>query len=146
MSHTCRSLVLHCMDFRFAKDLKKFMEDHGLLGDADEVAFAGAAKNFLDEESKVFAMRQIELANRLHHVREVHLMNHTDCGAYGGQSAFGTSEDERDAHLRDLHAAAQSITQTHPDIQVHCWLAHINELSSPPDITFEWIEDVRAAS
>lgn len=127
MSHTCRALVMHCIDFRFGKALKQWMEEQGHLGDADIAAFAGAAKNLLIPEYEAFALRQVELSKKLHSICEVHLVNHTDCGAYGGRAAFDDATAEQQTHQRDLEAATEKIKQQHPDLTVVCWIAHIEE-------------------
>src|SRR3989344_5369005 len=100
MQHTCKALIIHCIDFRFGKAIKKYLEDKNLLGDIDIVSVAGAVKNNAD-----FLMKQIDISKRLHDIKEVILMNHTDCGAYGGRKAFGSAEDERNKHLSDLNEA-----------------------------------------
>lgn len=121
MTHCCRALILHCMDFRLGPAIKKFMEEHGLLGDADIVSVAGAAKN-LD-----LSLGQIELSVKLHSIKTVILMNHTDCGAYGGRSAFASEEDERQAHIKDMETAKQEVLAHFPNLEVQLWLAVIDE-------------------
>jgi len=118
MSHTCKALVLHCIDFRLQKAVKKYLEDQGLLGDCDIVSIAGGVKD-LD-----YAMKQIEIGQRLHNISEVILMNHTDCGAYGG-------DDSR--HEHDLETAKQTILQKFPGLTIKKILA---QLKPGQDIEF----------
>lgn len=111
------------MDFRFGPDLKKFMDEHNLLGDADMIALAGAAKNINDEATREFALTQIQLSRDLHHMKEVHLLNHMDCGAYGGSKAFPGFDAERAFHMDELKKAAATVKEKYPDLTVHTWLA-----------------------
>ena len=118
---------MHCMDFRFVPEIKKWMEEQKLLGDADLVSFAGAAKNIVDESSRAFALKQIEISRRLHGMKQVHLMNHMDCGAYGGHAAFTNEAAEKQKQIADMQSAAEIIKQSFPDLEVILWLAHIEE-------------------
>lgn len=129
MKHTCSILVLHCIDFRFGKAIQEYLEEKGLLGDADIVAVAGAAKNIADPKmpSDVeFLLRQIDISKRLHDIHHVVLMNHTDCGAYGGTSAFPNAKTERARHVADLKKAALTIQAYNPRLEVSLALAVID--------------------
>ncbi len=139
MSHTCSSLLMHCMDFRFGKKMKEFMEQNNLLGDADLVSIAGAAQNIVKPETQAFALRQLEISKDLHGMKIVHLVNHTDCGAYGGKKAFDDEKAEYDKLTGDLKEAAQIVKTKWPELEVKLWLAHINEAGHEVDISFEAI-------
>ncbi len=139
MAHTCNALIMHCMDFRFGPDIKQFMEERNMLGDCDLVAFAGAAQNLLKPEFQAFAQRQIELSKRLHGISEVHLMNHMDCGAYGGRAAFADRDAEKAAHAADLISAAAVIKAQHPELAVLLWIAHIEDQDHGHHISFEQV-------
>ncbi|TAL20686.1 hypothetical protein EPN90_00265 [Patescibacteria group bacterium] len=125
MSHHCRALVLHCIDFRLGKSIKNFLQEQELLGDADLVSLAGAAKNFVDPLAEPLVMRQIEISKKLHGIREVYLINHTDCGAYGGRDKFASTTAEHNVLAGDLRTAAEMITAKFSDLSVKCWIAHI---------------------
>jgi len=118
------------MDFRLPEELIKFMRERGLLGDCDLPGLAGAAKTIADPtapEHQATAMDQIDLAVRLHGVRTVILMNHTDCGAYGGKEAFTTGEQERKRHTVDLKKARGIILRRFPGVEVQTFLAVVGE-------------------
>ena len=110
MSHTCKALVIHCIDFRLGKAIKKYLEDQNLLGDADIVSVAGAVKD-LD-----YAMKQIDISKRLHNISEVILINHTDCGAYGGDDS---------KHETDLETAKRAILAKFPELSVRKMIARL---------------------
>ena len=140
MPHTCKALLLQCMDFRLAPGIKKMMEEQGLMGDCDLVSLAGAAKNLLDPETQALALKQVGLSRQLHGIKEVHLVNHTDCGAYGGRAAFAGDEAEHRKHADDLTAAAEAIRQEFPDLTVVKWLARLAEQDHGWGLTFEKLE------
>lgn len=139
MSHTCTSLLMHCMDFRFHKSIKAMMEEKGLMGDADLVSIAGSAKNIVNPDTQVFALRQIEISKTLHATKTVHLMNHTDCGAYGGKAAFADGQAEYDKLTGDLKQARDIVKNKWPDLEVKLWLVHIDEAEHEPKIAYEEI-------
>ena len=116
------------------------MEEQRLLGDSDLVSIAGAAKNFLDPQTQPVALRQVEISKTLHGIKDVHLINHTDCGAYGGRSAFAGEEAERRKHRDDLAAAADVIRGAFPDLSVVKWIAHLEELNHVIEVRFEKID------
>lgn len=121
MAHTCKAAILHCMDFRLGPAIKTWLEEKGYLGDCDIIAHAGATKDM------TVPMTQIELSRRLHGVSKIVLMNHTDCGAYGGRAAFASDEEETDTHFSAMEEAKGKILSGHPDVEVHCILARIKD-------------------
>jgi hypothetical protein len=48
MKHECSTVIFHCIDFRFAADIKAYMEKENLLGDVDVVSIAGCVKNLVN--------------------------------------------------------------------------------------------------
>ncbi|MDD2786213.1 MAG: hypothetical protein PHS79_05010 [Patescibacteria group bacterium] len=127
------------MDFRFGSKMKEFMAEKGLMNDADMVAFAGSAKNLVNPETQAFALRQIEISKTLHEMKVVHLMNHTDCGGYGGKAAFADEAAEYDELTGDLKEAKNVVLAKWPDLEVKLWLAHIKEDGHEAEISFEEI-------
>jgi len=129
MHHTAKALVLHCIDFRFVHDIVHFLKNLGLDGQYDDVSVAGATKNLVDPYDKSdveFVLRQIQIAKKLHHVDQVILINHLDCGAYG-QGTFTSPVEERERHIRDLSAAKNLVSKRFEGISVFPVLARINE-------------------
>jgi hypothetical protein len=127
MSHTARAIVVHCMDFRFAKGLAQYVADQGLVGDADIVGWAGAGKAFLDDTSKDFALLQVELSHKLHGITEVHVINHIDCGAYGGSKALGAFDQEHAFQVAELGKVRAVIAERFPHLTFVGHLARLNE-------------------
>ncbi len=128
MPHTCQALAIHCIDFRLQHDLVRYLEERKLIGTVDIVSLAGGVRELAraekPEQSVLFG--QIELSRKLHGIQEVHLINHTDCGAYGGASAFPSPEAEFDAHAADLRAAAAVISAHFPELVIHLALAKVD--------------------
>lgn len=118
-THTCDALVVACIDFRFQEYLKSWLGRamHGKT--YDYVGFAGSTKS-LDT-----IIGQLDISKRLHHIKEVVLIHHEDCGAYGAEST-----PER--HTVDLRKARDVVTAAYPDLTVALYYLHL-------DGTFELI-------
>lgn len=128
MAHTCTGAVLHCIDFRLGPPVKEWLEKEGHLGDCDIISHAGATKDM------TVPLAQIELSKRLHDVSKIVLMNHTDCGAYGGREAFDSDEDETETHFKAMNDAKEKILAVHSGVEVRTVLAHIGKNG---EVTFE---------
>lgn len=123
MSHHCSTCIVRCIDFRLGKAIHELHEDENLYGDADVISVAGACKG-LNEDRGGFIDQQIELSKKLHDIKTIVLVNHTDCGAYGGASAFPSLEAEREHHQAQLRQAKDYLEQKHPGITVKVMLAN----------------------
>jgi len=105
------------------------METEKLLSNCDVVSLAGAAKNIAslkNETDRSFVLNQINLSKQLHDIQEIILMNHTDCGAYGGKNAFASEVEEHNRHKDELNLAKKMIAREHPDLTINTVLAKID--------------------
>lgn len=139
MKHECKTLIIHCIDFRFGDAIKNYLKEKNMLGDCDIVSVAGAAKNIADpklETDKEFLMRQIDISKSLHHIKEVILMNHEDCGAYGGRKAFTSYDEEKSRLITDMEKASEIIKNQYHDLKTRLVLAKIDEIGG---VNFEEI-------
>jgi carbonic anhydrase len=139
MSHHCKALILHCIDFRFHEAIKNWLKEKGLLNNCDIVSLAGASKGLISPKNSAepeIILRQMEISSNLHKISQVILMNHTDCGAYGGRDAFASSEAEHLQHVNDMQKAKEIILNKFPELEVKIVLAKINPLEQ---INFEEI-------
>ena len=117
MLHTCQAAIVHCLDFRLQKSIKKYLENDGLIGNCDIISIAGGVKNLN------FLLEQVQISKRLHSIKQVILINHTDCGAYGGKAAFASSAEQRTRQEIDLRKAQQMIEESIPGLEVEMGLA-----------------------
>lgn len=119
MAHHCKYFIAHCIDFRLQKSIKDYLELQGLLGNCDIVSVAGGVKN------RDFLSGQLDISVNLHKVQEVMLINHTDCGAYGGSGKFSSFEEECAFHIEELKKAKFLILAKYPSLNVRNMLAKI---------------------
>jgi len=111
--HTCDAFVVTCIDFRFQKYLKKWLEKNMANKTYDYVGFAGATKDL--ETIK----KQLDISVRLHHIKEVVLIHHEDCGAYGPESTHNR-------HAEDLNKAKKIISGKYPNLSISLFYLHLD--------------------
>lgn len=119
MTHTCTNAVVHCIDFRLQKTIVAYLEENKILGDGDMISIAGGVQN------ADFILNQITLSKKLHGIKRVILINHTDCGAYGGSAAFTSLDEEKAAHTVELQKMRERLGTPFPDLDITTLLAEI---------------------
>lgn len=111
--HSAESLVITCIDFRIQEYINNWISQNFRPKTYDRGAFAGAAKS-LDT-----ILSQIEVAERLHKIKKVVLINHEDCGAYGEKGHV-------DHHVRDLRHAVKTIKEHFANLEVATYYLHLD--------------------
>jgi carbonic anhydrase len=104
-AHSCDAMVVCCIDFRFQKFIRAWTDKNLADKTFDLVGFAGGTKELET------VMKQIDIAVRLHSIKEIVLIHHEECGAYGVEST-----PER--HAADLKKAKEAILSVYPSLQV----------------------------
>jgi carbonic anhydrase len=109
--HTCKALVIHCIDFRFRKSLAEFLEKR--FGDSyDLISVAGGVKMLVqDPLDNNFILEQIKISDTLHKPKVILLIQHEDCGAYGGSVAFRDFSEEQEVQNQELEKAEVLLKQ-----------------------------------
>jgi hypothetical protein len=116
------SVVVWCMDARFRQATNTYLRAVLGLDHYGLVSIPGGAKGILTHGDKSTAMDCIDSCVIYHGARNVHLINHMDCGAYGGTKAFCCHEEEYERMTSDLDAAARVIVARYPHLKVHTHL------------------------
>lgn len=118
--HSCEAVVLACIDFRFWKETMKFVEEELGIKTYDFPQMPGAAKAINDCLSEVdIPMKCIGVPCNLHHVEKIVIVNHADCGAYGGSSQFkGDDAAEQKFHEGELKKAKVKIEAFFPGKEI----------------------------
>lgn len=100
---------------------------------ADEISMAGGAKAVLDHHAKIFKM--IKIFQNSHHGKEIAILSHRDCGAYGSSKAFKDAEAEKGKLVSDLKESAKIISDKFPSLSIKTYF-----LDSDGDrITYELV-------
>ncbi|MFL6334203.1 MAG: carbonic anhydrase [Pyrinomonadaceae bacterium] len=123
-------LLLACMDSRYPHRIINTMDSLGWRGKYDQLILAGASLGVVHKpEWQVTFLDQLGFAIEHHHVSQVFILDHRDCGAYK-HFLHVTPDDpakERQAHLDVSKAAVQVIAGKFPRLegQVRCLLLPI---------------------
>ncbi|MDD5625940.1 MAG: hypothetical protein PHG83_02125 [Patescibacteria group bacterium] len=113
------SIVVSCIDYRFwPQALPLLKEKYGYF---DLITIAGAIKNLTSpakKESKKTLLENIGISIKLHHPHSIILVNHIDCGAYGGSKNFKSEKEEIEFHKKELEKAEKIIQKKFPQLTV----------------------------
>ena len=112
-THTCDALIVSCIDFRLQKNIKKWLEKNFSDRTYDYVGYAGAVKDLLT------ITKQLDISVKLHHINQVVLINHEDCGAYA-------KEGTKERHAQDLRKAKQVILALYPRLEIETYYLHLD--------------------
>jgi hypothetical protein len=124
MSHSAQAVALTCIDFRFRKAFQEFFEEQLNLYSIDHKADAGGVKMIVEEGPvRDWILKNFETAVKLHNVNRIILINHQDCGAYGGKEAFASTEEEIKFHEIQLRHAVSVVRSKFPDKQIEAYFA-----------------------
>lgn len=115
--HSCEAVVLCCIDFRFWRETLEYAEKELGLECFDFPSLPGGAKA-INEDNKL-ALGCISVPCDLHHVKKIVIVNHQDCGAYGGSSKFnGDDAAEQKFHEAELRKAKEKIAAKYGDKEI----------------------------
>lgn len=113
------ALVLACIDFRFQDKLKEALQKLKIKK-YDLLSLAGGAKNLASPTKEIYqktVLDNIKLAVDLHKIKTVILINHIDCGAYGGSGKHKNFREETLFHKSELKKAEDLIKKTFSNLK-----------------------------
>lgn len=110
-------LACACIDGRFIKKTVDWLTRQ-TGGVFDFRTGVGSSKAILaNQEDRESFFKVVETSVRLHGVKEVWLIDHMDCGAYGGSERFH-DDDEKEFHIDKLTQAAKIVEDHFPDLKI----------------------------
>lgn len=128
MSHQAQAIALTCIDFRFRKALQEFFENELNLYAVDHLAQGGGVKMLVEEGPiRQWIFDNFDIAFDKHSVERVILINHQDCGAYGGSTNFENLDKELEAQEIQLRHGVSVTRSKYPDKQIEAYLALLGE-------------------
>jgi hypothetical protein len=137
MPHKAQAIVHTCIDFRFRKALNDFIENELNLHSVDLKTDGGGVKKIFEEGPiREWIFQNFQIAFDLHGVERVVLINHQDCGAYGGTKAFQSLEEELRNHEIQLRHSVSVVRAKFPSKQVDAYLALI---SADGEVSFKQV-------
>jgi carbonic anhydrase len=111
--HHCDTAVVTCIDFRFQPFINQWVGENFEPRTYDRISWAGGIK---DQEG---ILKQLEISHRLHHINQVVLINHEDCGAYG-------EEGSPERHTHDLKEIMEKVKELHPELNINLYYLHLD--------------------
>ncbi len=134
--HECRAVLLSCIDFRFGgqRTAKALEETYGLHeNEYDVVTLPGGAQNLtrfqLGQQYADASLDSLDVAIGLHHVSEVVILSHQNCGALKAVGhVFGDGEEvsETDFHRALLLEAHSGLMAKWPNLKIHAGYLHVD--------------------
>jgi carbonic anhydrase len=114
--HQTDNLVITCIDHRFQRAISDVLKKRGVdIHTADRLAFPGCSSAVADGN----LTDSVKISSKLHDIKNVWLVDHLDCGAFGGLAAYANSAaKETGAHASSLAKAKQVINQCLPELKV----------------------------
>lgn len=126
--HTCEAVVLHCIDFRFQQAMNEHF-DVEFPKSYDLVSIAGGVKELVEKGRDSFLLNQIQLSLKFHQPQNIVLVQHEDCGAYGGSESFENSETEFSFQRKQLQKAEELLKEQFPKCIIQKCFARLPSLS-----------------
>jgi len=127
--HNCEAVVLSCIDFRFWKETVEFIENELNIKNFDFPSLPGGAKAInecTNEGNLPFSCIGVPI--NLHHAKKVIVMNHQDCGAYGGSAKFNDDgKAEQEFHKKELEKAKDKLLAKYPGKEVILTYAKLDD-------------------
>jgi len=125
-THEVEAAVFYCLDPRFRKQHTEFIEKELGIDKFDAYVIPGGPRVLVQDSTREIFLSSIESVSvGLHHAREVILIAHRDCGAYGGSKAFSSPEAERATQEEDLKIAHGVLLEKFPQLAVKMYYLEI---------------------
>jgi hypothetical protein len=124
----CDALVLTCMDYRLIDEALNYFNGRGLKNKYDHIVLAGASAGALGKlgaEWSATFWKHVETAISLHHVSEIIVVDHRDCGAYKivyGAEPIAHHGRETALHRTLLHQLRAEVGQRFPKLRTQLLL------------------------
>lgn len=110
--------VVSCIDYRLVNDIVDFMNSLGYNGQYDQIMIPGASLAMYDPVYQQSLLNSLDLAVNLHHITEIYLIDHMDCGYY----TLKLGDNELQAHIESLTLARHALSTRYPHLIVHTYI------------------------
>ena len=136
----CDTLVITCIDYRFAVANQEFANDTlGLRDNYDHISIPGSIYNLVNPETRSLLFSKFALSVSMHLINRVVIVSHRDCGAYGGSATFGSEIAEYETLTADLKMARELFLEKYPTLKVDLFLESLVKEGDEAKVHFEKI-------
>lgn len=115
--HNVDNLVITCSDHRYQQTISQILRDEYQVDieSSDRIAYPGSSKAVSDGT----LIPPVQTLHRLHNFQKVWLVDHSDCGGFGGLEAYDNDEQkEIAAHFESFERATGAIHKVLPKLIV----------------------------
>jgi Putative carbonic anhydrase len=126
------AVVLTCMDYRLVDDAVNYFNGRGLKNNYDQLVLAGASLGALGKLGPDWAStfwKHVDTSIQLHHVHELVVVDHRDCGAYKlafGAEATADRADETALHRSYLRNLREQVATKYPELRMQLLLMDLD--------------------
>lgn len=92
--------------------------DSGGIAYFDRLGVGGASKAILDEITRPTVIGAVSIAMEKHQVKRLIIIDHIDCGAYGGSGQHQSPEIEEKFHRGKLYLAKEILQKEFPSLEI----------------------------
>ncbi len=130
-AHNAKAIVITCMDFRLIDDAVRYLDNNGYNNNYDEFILAGASLGYNQKTFTAWAEtldKHIELAEQLHHIKEVIVIDHMNCGAYKifyNKKSLSEAE-ELQLHKENFTKFKETVNKKYPHLKVKTLLMKLD--------------------
>lgn len=125
---TVTALAVTCIDYRLVAAAGNFFGGQHLTNDYDQVSLAGASLAAVSDRfasSNAAFWDHVGIAKQLHHIKEVIVVDHRDCGAFKvafGKDYKGEGAAETAQHKAVMEQVRARLATNYPDLQSQFYL------------------------
>lgn len=117
--HHCSTVVARCVDWRFREEDQKSIKEGLGIDDFDLIGVPAPAKVLLTSSSaRSYLTDIITLCMNLHGIQRLILLDHWDCGGYGGSKQFASPDEEERKYRGDLLELRPMLQRQFPSITI----------------------------
>lgn len=120
------------MDFRFHSELPGLLAEHFGVERFEYDSpggGCGGSKSLIDEPARSIVLQALDLAVSLHGVKRLVIVDHVDCGAWGGSERFDDADAERHFHAERLREAREIVAEAQPDLEIVLFYQDLDGIS-----------------
>lgn len=132
VAHGTEALLLSCMDYRLIDDIVQYMDGRGLTDQYDHIILAGASLGAVTRDFKDWNKtfwEHLKISIDLHHINQVILLDHRDCGAYKVLLKADFAKDpvlEQRIHGKYLRDLEKAVRKNYPKLEVETLLMNLD--------------------
>jgi hypothetical protein len=126
------ALLLSCMDYRLLDDIVRYMDSRELTNNYDQVILAGASLGAMTDAYPAWGATfwsHLTLALDLHHVNELIILDHRDCGAYKvilGEDYARDPQRETEVHAEQMKRLQKTVVERYPGLPTELLLMSLD--------------------